>query len=89
MSATVSELVCYPIKGCAGRSLRTARMTSRGIQHDRAFMIVDENRSFRSQRSDPVLALIRPNIDGDKITLEHPEFGMVSAHIDLRSDAEE
>ncbi|WP_434158849.1 MOSC domain-containing protein [Rhodococcus sp. BGS-1C] len=89
MSATVSELVCYPIKGCAGHSLRTARMTSRGIEHDRAFMIVDENRSFRSQRSDPVLALIRPNIDGDTITLEHPEFGMVSAYIDLRSDAEE
>ncbi|OZC51749.1 MOSC domain-containing protein [Rhodococcus sp. RS1C4] len=84
-SATVSELVCYPVKGCAGQSLDTARMTVRGIDHDREFMIVDDDFSFRSQRSDPVLAVVTPSIDGDELTLTHEEFGSVTCTIDRRS----
>ncbi|MGB3369869.1 MAG: MOSC N-terminal beta barrel domain-containing protein [Rhodococcus sp. (in: high G+C Gram-positive bacteria)] len=89
MNATVSELVCYPVKGCAGHSLQSARMTFRGIEHDREFMIVDENRSFRSQRRDPVLALIHPTIDDERLTLLHPDVGSVTCPIDTASSASE
>lgn len=87
--ATVSELVCYPVKGCAGHSLQSARMTFRGLEHDRDFMIVDEDLSFRSQRSDPVLAAIRPAIEGGELTLAHSDFGSVTCAIDRESTASE
>ncbi|WP_139280019.1 MOSC domain-containing protein, partial [Rhodococcoides yunnanense] len=86
MSVTVSELVCYPVKGCAGTSLRSALVTARGLEHDREFMIVDGEGAFRSQRSDPVLAVIEPSIDGD-LTLSHADFGSVTVAVDSESPA--
>jgi uncharacterized protein len=85
--ATVSELICYPVKGCAGVSSPTAEVTARGLKHDREFMIVDEDGSFRSQRSDPVLAVIEPSIVGETLTLHHPNFGTVTCAIDRESPA--
>lgn len=87
VTATVSELVHYPVKGCAGHSTQSARMTERGLEHDREFMIVDEDGSFRSQRRDPVLALVTPSIDGAALTLRHSDFGSVSVAIDRTSPA--
>lgn len=89
VSATVSELVYFPVKGCAGHSVRSAHMGVRGLDHDREFMIVDEDRSFRSQRRDPVLAVITPSIDGTELTLAHSDFGSVTVPIDRRSPASE
>lgn len=63
--ARVVELVCYPVKGCAGISLPDAVLTPAGLRHDRGFMVVDERGVFRSQRRDPRLARIRPAIDAD------------------------
>lgn len=83
----MSELICYPVKGCAGHSLQSAFMTFRGLEHDREFMIVDDDLSFRSQRSDPVLAVIRPSISGDELTLTHTDFGSVTSSIDRASAA--
>lgn len=85
----MSELLCYPVKGCAGHSLQSAQMTARGIEHDRSFMIVDAGGSFRSQRSDPVLALITPTVDADCVTLEHASFGSVTVAVDRDSDPRE
>ncbi|CAL9522129.1 putative protein YcbX [Nocardiopsis dassonvillei] len=58
--ARISELVHYPVKGCAGVSLDTAELTAAGLRHDRSFMVVDGAGDFRSQRKDPRMALIRP-----------------------------
>ncbi|MDJ0395957.1 MOSC N-terminal beta barrel domain-containing protein [Rhodococcus sp. G-MC3] len=87
VSATVSELISYPVKGCAGISLSAAQVTARGLDHDREFMIVDEDRSFRSQRSDPILAVIRPSIRQGVLTLEHSDFGSITCEIDRESPA--
>lgn len=48
-------------------------------------MIVDEDLSFRSQRSDPILAVIRPSIEDGVLTLEHSDFGSVTCAVDLES----
>ncbi|QUX29809.1 MOSC domain-containing protein [Nocardiopsis akebiae] len=61
----IEELVHYPVKGCAGTSVRTAEMTSAGIRHDRTFMVVDDAGGFRSQRNDPRMALVRAGISAD------------------------
>lgn len=58
MNATLSGLTVYPVKSCRGISLTTARMTERGIDHDREWMIVDATGRFLTQRQVPRMAQI-------------------------------
>jgi uncharacterized protein YcbX len=85
--AVVVELVTYPVKGCAGIRLTAARVGEAGLEHDRAFMVVDASGTFRSQRRDPRLALIRPAIGagGDRLTLRAPGTDPVHIDVDVRS----
>ncbi|WP_078849371.1 MOSC domain-containing protein [Streptomyces sp. NRRL F-5126] len=70
--AGVVELVCYPVKGCAGMSLADAHLTTAGLAHDRSFMVVSEAGVYRTQRHHPRLALVRPSVapDGGILTLD-------------------
>ena len=36
----IEEIVVYPIKGCQGISVNSAKVTPRGLEHDRLFMVV-------------------------------------------------
>lgn len=83
--ARVVELNYFPVKGCAGISAPDALMTPAGLAHDRSFMVTDTAGVFRSQRKDPRLALIRPEIsvDGERLTLREPNHGTVSVTVDL------
>ncbi|MDA2806738.1 MOSC domain-containing protein [Nocardiopsis suaedae] len=73
----VSALISYPVKGCAGAPLNRAVSTPAGLPHDRAFMVVDAEGVFRSQRGSPRLALIRPGVedDGAHLLLQAPGTG--------------
>ncbi len=75
----------YPVKGCAGVAHTEARVGRAGVEHDRAFMVVGPDGVFRSQRRDPRLALIAPEVVGDKITLVADGFGGVVVGIDISS----
>src|SRR5271165_3221458 len=55
---TVTWLKTYPLKSCAAVHLREARITPRGLEHDRDFMVVDGDNDFVSQRKVPELALV-------------------------------
>lgn len=55
----ISELFIYPIKSMAGISVNEARVTATGFEHDRRWMLVDENNCFISQREVPQMALIK------------------------------
>lgn len=74
--ALVVELITYPIKGCAGVPSPEAELTPAGLAHDRSFMVVGADGVFRSQRRDPGLAVIRPEVgaDGTQLTLSAPGF---------------
>ncbi len=80
----VVGLVTYPVKGCAGISMTEAHLTPAGLAHDRSFLVVDEDGTFRSQRSDPGLALIRPEISpgGDRLALHAPDVDAVDIAVD-------
>ncbi|MEU0939198.1 MOSC N-terminal beta barrel domain-containing protein [Embleya sp. NPDC005971] len=82
--ATVVELIRYPIKGCAGTPCDRALLTPAGLAHDRAFMVVDADGVFRSQRRDPRLAPIRPEIDaaGERLTLHRPGADPMTIDVD-------
>ncbi|MFH8569158.1 MOSC domain-containing protein [Streptomyces sp. NPDC017993] len=68
----VTELICYPVKGCAGTSMNDALLTPAGLAHDRSFMVISEDGVYRTQRRHPRLALIRPAVssDGTRLTLD-------------------
>jgi uncharacterized protein YcbX len=66
----VSQLFIYPIKSLGGIALTAARLTSRGLQHDRRWMLIDSNNRFLSQREHAQLALYKTELlcDALKVT---------------------
>ena len=84
--ARVASLLHYPIKGCAGTAACEFALTAAGLAHDRSFMVVDADGVFRSQRRDPRLAQIRPEVDGDidLLTLHAP--GMDALPVEMRTE---
>ncbi|UQA93404.1 MOSC domain-containing protein [Streptomyces halobius] len=84
---TVAELITYPVKGCAGVPLAEAGLTPAGLPHDRSFMVVDGRGVYRTQRKDPLLALIRPEVgsDGTRLTLRAPGADPVHVEVDTTS----
>ncbi|GGZ03725.1 MOSC domain-containing protein [Pseudoduganella plicata] len=83
--ATLSELTLYPIKSCAGISLRSAILTRAGLMteqiYDREWMVVDANGQFLTQREHPKMALITPRLKLDTLELRAP--GMLRLEIPL------
>lgn len=75
--ARVTDLLYYPVKGCAGTSARETVLTPAGPAHDRSFMVVSEEGGYRTQRRDPRLAVVRPAVspDGAHLTLTAPGAG--------------
>jgi len=61
-SLRLSELHIYPIKSARGISRPSARVHVRGLEHDRRWMVVDEQGKFLTQRSVPRMALIRAEL---------------------------
>jgi uncharacterized protein YcbX len=69
-SLIVQGLYVYPVKSCAGVDLREAAVEKLGFKHDRRWMVVDEAWEFLTQRTEPRLALVRVNVEGDALVLE-------------------
>ncbi|MCT2589530.1 MOSC N-terminal beta barrel domain-containing protein [Streptomyces sp. N2-109] len=82
--ATITELITYPVKGCAGISVRDSPVTPAGLAHDRSFLVVAEDGVFRSQRRSPLLAVVRPEIDpaGESLTLRAPDTEPLRIEVD-------
>ncbi|MEO6327461.1 MAG: MOSC N-terminal beta barrel domain-containing protein [Ginsengibacter sp.] len=70
---SVSELYIYPIKSLGGIALDTAMVTNRGLQHDRRYMLVDENNIFFTQREYPAMAFLRTAIEDDDLLVYHKD----------------
>jgi uncharacterized protein YcbX len=58
----VCTLTIYPVKSLGGIEVKTARVTDRGLEYDRRWMLVDEQNRFISQRELPQMALLRPEL---------------------------
>lgn len=81
VSATISRLFVYPVKSCAGVEVREAVLTETGLDLDRAWMVVDAQGTFVTQRELPRLALVRPQIKSNEIVLRAP--GMLGLHLSI------
>jgi hypothetical protein len=78
-SGVIAQLHVYPVKSCAGVAVNEAYLTETGLDLDRAWMVVDENSAFLTQRERPRLALIQPQLRTDDIVLRAP--GMLALHL--------
>ena len=75
----IARLFVYPVKSCAGVEVREALLTETGLDLDRAWMVVDANGRFVTQRQLPRLALVRPQIRTSEVVLRAP--GMLALHL--------
>ena len=74
MTITVTAINIFPVKSLGGISLGASSSTSRGLQYDRRFMVIDEHHEFLTQRDYPLMATLQASINGDQLTLTSP-FG--------------
>ena len=78
-SARISRLFVYPVKSCAGVELTEAVLTPAGLDLDRAWMVVDAEGEFVTQRELPRMALVRTQLKHHEVVLRAP--GMLALHL--------
>jgi len=79
LETRIARLFVYPIKSCAGAELSEAVLTETGLDLDRAWMVVDPQGEFVTQRELPRMALIRPQLKHLEVVLRAP--GMLAWHL--------
>ena len=81
LAVSVHSLHVYPVKSCAGISLRESLLIETGLEFDRAWMAVNERGEAATQRVFPRMALIQPTLKSYEMILRAP--GMLALHIAL------
>lgn len=81
LCGTIARLFVYPVKSCAGIEMQEAVLTDTGLDLDRAWMVVDAEGMFLTQRTLPRMALIRPHLKSDELVLRAP--GMLALHVSI------
>lgn len=81
MTVTISQLISYPIKSCAGVQHQATELTAMGLRGDRQLMLVDKDGLFISQRKYPQLARIQASPTAQGLTVNAP--GMEPLTVDL------
>jgi len=66
----LSEIWIYPIKSLGGIRLKTAKVMEKGLQHDRRWMLIDENNRFMTQRVQNEMALFKQTMDSSQLTIQ-------------------
>jgi len=74
----LSGIFVYPVKSLAGISADSWPVTEKGFQHDRKWMIIDNDRQFLSQRKLPKMALIKTALTEQNLILSAPDMDDLS-----------
>ncbi|WP_158827788.1 MOSC domain-containing protein [Mucilaginibacter lacusdianchii] len=69
----VNQLYIYPIKSLGGISVTEARVTPTGLEHDRRWMLVDEQNKFLSQRTLPQLVHFKLQLTTEGLQVQHQQ----------------
>jgi uncharacterized protein len=75
---TLSEIYIYPVKSLAGIKVQSAQVEERGLQHDRRWLVIDQENNFVSQREKPEMALMDVQINENSLEISHrakPDLG--------------
>jgi len=77
VSTRIARLFVYPVKSCAGVELTQALLTETGLDLDRAWMVVDGQGEFVSQRELPRMALVKVQLKHYEVVLRAPDASIV------------
>ena len=81
IDVTITGLHVHPVKSCAGVSLPEVLLIETGFEFDRAWMVVDTDGEFLSQRELPRMALVATELRHSELVLRAP--GMLALHLAL------
>lgn len=81
IDVTIAALHVHPVKSCAGVALDEVLLIETGFEFDRAWMLVDADGDFVSQRELPRLALVQCTLKHSELLLRAP--GMLPLHLSL------
>jgi len=79
----VTAVYTYPVKGCFRTEHREAQVEPWGLRGDRCFMIVDGSDAMLTQREEPRLVRVKPELDGDRLVLR--SAGMADLTVAVRA----
>jgi uncharacterized protein YcbX len=65
----LSEIWIYPVKSLGGMRISSASVREKGLQHDRRWMLVDDDGVFMTQRNCPTMALLRVHAQGSRFVI--------------------
>ena len=82
----LSEIWIYPVKSLGGIALKEAKVTVRGLENDRRWLLVDENGLFLTQREHPELALFQPEIDSEFLKIIHKGQQSEALKVNMATD---
>ncbi len=75
---TLSQINIYPLKSAGGIPLVNVVPETRGLAHDRRWMVVDDSGQFMTQRTSPKMALINTKISAQTLNLNAPGMSELS-----------
>jgi hypothetical protein len=78
---TLAAIHIFPMKSCAPLPLTQARVQARGLEHDRRWLLVDENWTFITARKYPRMTLIRAVPADTALQLDAPGMPTMRARI--------
>ena len=81
INAKIERLFIYPVKSCAGIEVQDIVLYDTGLDLDRAWMVVDHEGMFVSQREQAKLALVQPTMRRGELVLRAP--GMLALHVNI------
>src|ERR1044072_4476738 len=83
----ITAINVYPVKGCRGIGLESARIAATGFEHDREWLITRPDGRFMTQREEPRLALIETALTNDALQLRVP--GGAELHVPFAANGQE
>lgn len=86
VAVRIAGLYLHPVKSCAAVALHESLLIETGLELDRAWMVVDEQGCFVTQRELPRMALVRPTLKSRELVLRAP--GMLALHLEIDAAGE-
>ena len=82
VEVTLTALYVHPIKSCGGTAPAEALLIETGLEFDRAWMVVDAQGRFVTQRQVPRMALIQTTLNARDMVLRAPSMLAWSVPLD-------
>ena len=69
---TLAQLRLHPVKSAGALVVEEAELGPRGLEHDRRWVVVGPDGVAVTQRDAPVMATVRPRLEGGRLVLSAP-----------------